>query len=131
MTHEELRLVAAEPAIELGGHSVTHSRLAALSHNAQHEEIEGSRSFLTDLTGKQPTSFAFPFGNTGDFTPATVDLVRDAGFQRACTTIRHAVDRSTDSYTLPRIHVENWRKDRFSKWLRKELREGQSPQAWS
>lgn len=68
MTEEQLQKMSASPFIEIGAHTVTHPKLSALSPKRQFEEIEGSRTYLEALLGKQITSFAYPYGASEHFT---------------------------------------------------------------
>jgi len=50
------------------------------------------------------TAFAYPFG---DYGPETADLVREAGFEWACTTETGGVHRRTDAFRMPRLAAED------------------------
>jgi peptidoglycan/xylan/chitin deacetylase (PgdA/CDA1 family) len=105
LTHGELRTLAASDLIEIGAHSVTHAALSSLPVDAQREEIVHSKTRLAQLTGREVTSFAYPFGDLGEPTAA---LVRDAGFRAACTTEAAVVRVGTDAMQLPRLAVGDW-----------------------
>jgi len=101
------RLSESAP-IEVGAHSRTHGCLGKLSVLQQTQEIAGSRSALENLTGRPVLSFAYPFGAATDFTPDTVALVRQAGFELACTSEPGAVRPETNAFHLPRMQPINW-----------------------
>jgi hypothetical protein len=61
------------------------------------------------------TSFAYPFGASDPSEMA--GLVREAGFESACSTIQGAVFRHTDRFQLPRIHVGNCDGETFQRNL--------------
>jgi peptidoglycan/xylan/chitin deacetylase (PgdA/CDA1 family) len=105
MTPEQLRTLAASELIEIGAHSVTHAALSSLPIDAQRDEIVNSKAQLAQLTGREVTSFAYPFGDVGEHTAG---LVRDAGFRAACTTEAAVVRADTDALLLPRLAVGNW-----------------------
>ena len=69
-------------------------------------------------TGEQSISqavshFAYPFGGRGDFDDRSVDAVRSAAFDTACTTLPGTARPSTDPYRLPRRLVMDWGRVRF------------------
>jgi peptidoglycan/xylan/chitin deacetylase (PgdA/CDA1 family) len=115
---EELRRLADDPLIEIGAHTASHARLAALTCEEQRREIDASREALETLTGRPVTSFAYPFGRAADYTDETMQLIRQAGFARACINQAGRVDRSTDRFALPRLFVREWDDDRFAAALR-------------
>ena len=59
------------------------------------------------------THFAFPFGGPGDFDDTSVEVVRAAGFDTACTTVPGTAWPATDRYRLPRRLVMDWGRARF------------------
>jgi hypothetical protein len=48
----------------------------------------------------------------------TVELVRAAGFEAACTTRSAAVVPGSDPLQLPRLQVGNWSSDELARSLR-------------
>lgn len=118
LTPEETRQLAQHDLIEIGAHTVSHARLAALPADAQEREIVGSRSALEALLERPVRSFAYPFGRAGDYTPETMRIVRDAGFSCACINVEGRVERSTDPLALPRLYVRDWGVDELAARLR-------------
>jgi peptidoglycan/xylan/chitin deacetylase (PgdA/CDA1 family) len=108
LTSAELRELAESELVEIGAHTVTHPVLAQLPPDRQQDEIAGSRRELEDVLGRSVTSFAYPYGGPGDFDETTVSLVRDAGFDCACSTFAGRVDASTDVFRVPRVVVRDW-----------------------
>jgi peptidoglycan/xylan/chitin deacetylase (PgdA/CDA1 family) len=115
MTREELRRLASSPLVEIGGHTMSHCSLPELPPDAQLEEILGSRRQCHELTGRYPSSFAYPFGS---FDAGTPELVRSAGFERACSTQNDLVWGGSDKMLLPRIAVRNYSSREFLARLR-------------
>lgn len=75
---------------EVGGHSVSHRRLIGLTPEEARSEIEGSHSFLMDVTGTPPSMFAFVGGAYDD---RLVDIVKEAGFLGARTTRKPVIGK--------------------------------------
>jgi peptidoglycan/xylan/chitin deacetylase (PgdA/CDA1 family) len=116
LTRLELARLAADGLVEIGSHSVSHPRLPALAPDEQELEIRGSQSFLADLLGRPVTSFAYPHGRHDD---ATLRILREAGFERACTSESGSVRRGGDPLRLPRIEVPDCDGEGFARLLRR------------
>jgi peptidoglycan/xylan/chitin deacetylase (PgdA/CDA1 family) len=99
---------------DIGVHSATHPVLSALSAEEERDEIAGSRQAIRDVTGRDPLAFSYPFGGRGDYSPATVAHVRDAGFEFACANIPGLVSATSDRFELPRMLVRDWDGGAFS-----------------
>jgi peptidoglycan/xylan/chitin deacetylase (PgdA/CDA1 family) len=91
--------------IEIGCHTVSHPILSTLARAEQETEIVAARDRIAAELGSAPTSFAYPNGDAGDFDATTIELVRAAGFQVACTTRRGANRPGCDRYQLARLGV--------------------------
>ena len=115
MTQEELRRLASSPLIEIGAHTMTHCHLPDLPPNHQFEEIDGSRRQCSELVGEPPSSFAYPFGA---FNASTPELVRSAGFERACSTENELFWAGSDMMLLPRVFPWNHTAPQFSAVMR-------------
>ena len=83
----------------IGAHTCTHPRLSRIPRNQAKEEIVSSRKKLEDRFGIPITHFAYPYG---DYDDVVVDMVREAGFQTACTMDRGVNDQSADPFRLKR-----------------------------
>jgi peptidoglycan/xylan/chitin deacetylase (PgdA/CDA1 family) len=125
MTLDEARRLATGKLVEIGAHTVTHPALSGLDLQRQRIEITVSKAVCEDLTQTGATSFAYPHG---DFDEATIGLVRDAGFDLACTTEQSSVRPGTDRFMLPRLQVRNWSAGAFS-WALKAASAGRPPLA--
>lgn len=121
---EQVSQFANTPRIEVGAHTVSHAMLASLSRTEQQHEICASKATLETLTGKPITSFAYPFGGPNHLTAETVDLVREAGFARACINISKLTTHRTQPFQLPRLQVHDWDGPTFERELAAWLPEG-------
>ncbi len=68
---------------EIGAHTLSHSRLSALMFGEAQREIEGSKAWVEQITGKPCAMFCYP---KGDFGVGAKTLVKQAGFRGARTT---------------------------------------------
>jgi peptidoglycan/xylan/chitin deacetylase (PgdA/CDA1 family) len=114
LDREELGRLAAGDLVEIGAHTVSHPRLPELAFAAQEREIRGSHDFLAELLGRRPTSFAYPHGLQ---RAATRRIVRETGFERACTSAPGVVRSGTDPLRLPRVEAPDCDGESFARWL--------------
>jgi peptidoglycan/xylan/chitin deacetylase (PgdA/CDA1 family) len=117
ITADEAIRVVREGFVEIGAHTVTHPPLSALSEDEQVFEISGGRQRLIELLGAPVNAFAYPYGEQEDFDNRTVGLVKQAGFDLACTMIRGSVEAGADPFTLRRCMVLDWPARAFARHL--------------
>lgn len=87
LTIEELKRLAAQPGIEIGGHGISHCILSRAPVAEQRREIEDGRRALESWTGAPVRAFAYPNGRPGqDYDAGTVALVAAAGFDHGFST---------------------------------------------
>ncbi len=92
--------------IEIGSHAVDHVSLGGLDRHRLQRALGGSKVILEDLTGREITAFAYPFGTRLDFDDCSRREAALAGY-RVCFTSQHgAVGRGSDPLLLPRIKIE-------------------------
>jgi peptidoglycan/xylan/chitin deacetylase (PgdA/CDA1 family) len=103
--------------IDVGAHTVTHSILFSLTPQEQSWEIKESKRRLEEILGKAVPSFAYPFGGQCDYTPETVQIVKEAGYSSACSNFEDHASRFSDPYQLPRYLVRNWDGETFERVL--------------
>jgi peptidoglycan/xylan/chitin deacetylase (PgdA/CDA1 family) len=113
LTLEDLRRLAASDTVTIGAHTVDHVRLRDRPAGEQQDTISGSKAELERSIGRPVSHFAYPFGRRDDFDDRSVDAVRSAAFDTACTTIPGTARSSADPYRLPRRLVMDWGRPRF------------------
>ncbi len=114
MTAEEVVRLADSGLVEIGSHTVSHPRLSDLPETEQREEITLSKGRLEDLLGWSVKSFCYP---NGAFTTGTARLVREAGYDSACTILSGPVVQGADPYALPRVWAPDIGGEAFRRWL--------------
>ena len=119
---EQIRELAGGGLIEVGAHTVTHPVLSTISVEAQRDEIRNSKLELEAILEKPVTSFAYPYGQRGDYTSATVKLVREEGFACVCSNFTGVVQPGVDRFQLPRFVVRDWSGDEFERRLKEWFR---------
>lgn len=113
LTASELVQLAASEMVTIAAHTVDHVRLRGLPAQDQLDTISSSRKDLEQLSGQAISHFAYPYGGRDSFDDSSVDAVRSAGFETACTTIPGNAMLTSDQYRLPRRLVMNWGRLRF------------------
>jgi peptidoglycan/xylan/chitin deacetylase (PgdA/CDA1 family) len=88
--------------VNLGAHSLTHPRLSQIPTEEARREIAGSGELMRDLFGINVRTFAFPYG---DYNTATVELCRDAGYERVFTIVPCPVDPASGEFVRGRTAV--------------------------
>jgi peptidoglycan/xylan/chitin deacetylase (PgdA/CDA1 family) len=117
LTLEELKQLAADDLFEIGAHTVTHPLLAAQPVETQDRELRESKSWLETLLERPVTSFSYPYGGSSHYSSETVQAVRRAGFERACTTNARPVSRSENRHEWGRINITDMDGDQFQQLL--------------
>jgi peptidoglycan/xylan/chitin deacetylase (PgdA/CDA1 family) len=121
LSRDELLLLAQGGLVEIGCHTVTHPALSTLAPTSQEEEIRQSKACLEEVLGRSVASFAYPYGRSCDYTQRTVSLVREAGFNCACSTAATPVRSHADRFQLPRFQVVDCNGEELCKQLKSWL----------
>lgn len=94
--------------VTVGSHTLDHPYLPELSTEEQRRQIMDSKLLLEQGTGHRIDHFAYP---SGGFDESSKALVREAGYQAACTTNRGFDPSNSDLFELNRIRFSD--KDNF------------------
>ena len=101
MTVDEVRRLIAQSPFTLAGHTTDHPDLRTLDDSAVHHQIEHCHARISEMTGSQPSFFAYPYGL---FDARVRGVVAQAGVRWACSTDHRAVDPTRyDPLALPRL----------------------------
>ena len=101
----------ADAGMEIGSHTLSHSRLANLDEAGVRRELSESKRLIEAELGRPCDHFCSPIGIPGrDFIvkrdPA---LARETGYRSMLTTERGAMRAGGDPYHMKRDHVQaNW-----------------------
>jgi peptidoglycan/xylan/chitin deacetylase (PgdA/CDA1 family) len=114
MTESEVNALAAQH-FDIGGHTVSHPSLPELARDQQESEIRRSLDHCEAMTGRRPSSFAYPHGQADD---VTIGAAGRAGLAIACSGVEALVTRGSQRLALPRVSVHDWTPAQFAHWLR-------------
>lgn len=88
--------------VAIGSHTVTHRRLTGLAADEVLTEIRESKLVLEERLGAPVRHFSYPYGDTNEMVAA---LVREAGYQTACTTMSGFNGGDADPFSLRRLDI--------------------------
>ena len=87
MPDEQVREISS--GFEVGGHTLNHVVLNGLTSSDAQRQIDGSKRWLEDVTGRECTAFCPPLGRFGT---EHLPMIRRAGFRVARTVELLSVD---------------------------------------
>jgi peptidoglycan/xylan/chitin deacetylase (PgdA/CDA1 family) len=103
LTLGELKELASDGLVEIGGHTHRHPVLAGCTDAEAREEILGGAERLREMLGHKPRWFAYPNGGAGDFDLRKSALwLAEAGFEGAFSMIHGRVKAGLNQWSLPR-----------------------------
>ncbi len=105
MSWADVRALEQSGLVEIGGHTVSHGPLAAMTEAEAWAEIDGGRRRVAEATGHAPLAFAYPYGIAATVSQRDIGLAARAGFESAVTTESRPL-RMADAdrpHALPRI----------------------------
>jgi peptidoglycan/xylan/chitin deacetylase (PgdA/CDA1 family) len=93
---------------EIGAHTLTHPHLANIPLNDARREIVDSKKKLEDMFGLPIRHFCYPYGS---WNQAVRDVVEEAGYETATSTIVGFNTKTSDTFALLRYmagHRKPW-----------------------
>jgi peptidoglycan/xylan/chitin deacetylase (PgdA/CDA1 family) len=92
---------------DIGSHGMTHRSIGNLSYGEGWKEILRSKAILEETVAAPVSLFSYPFGSRSynDFNPQTEAILRQTGYDAACTAEIGAVSKKSELYQLTRIPV--------------------------
>lgn len=115
MTWEELKQFKDSSSVVIGGHTVNHPSLGALSIPEQRFEIESSKKELERHLNTRIYYFSYPFGQAYDYTKNSKEICKDAGYEIAFANYPDRVTIISNRYSLPRFVIRDWNLSEFEK----------------
>jgi peptidoglycan/xylan/chitin deacetylase (PgdA/CDA1 family) len=86
MNWDELAMLAADPLVTIGAHTVNHVMLAKVSEKSARAEMEMSRSVIAASLGRRPDHLAYPVGDGTLAGPREFRIASAVGFKTTVTT---------------------------------------------
>lgn len=92
---------------DIGSHTRTHPKLAALSGKQLRSEIVGSKRNIEEQLGADCKYIAWPFGTYSDIDEEALACIKRAGYRGCFGGFRETiVPGQTDPFQIPRHHFE-------------------------
>lgn len=107
MSWEQVRSLR-DQGFEIGAHTDEHIDLGTKDRDAIRAELAKCRAKIHEALGAPPSLFAYPFGGRENISPASLDLVREAGFQCCLGDFGGVNPPVADPFHLNRISVGGW-----------------------
>ena len=85
LSWEEIKNMSRD-GISFGSHTKSHPAMSKISLNLARREIVDSKLVIEEQIQKPVTTFAYPYGKSDDISEGVINLLRDEGFEYACTT---------------------------------------------
>jgi len=103
----------------IGGHTQSHVRLSQLSVSEQVREVVEDKKAIEHHLETPLIAFAYPFGRSTDYTPESMEVIKDAGYSHAFTTESRFVPiHLSDTHAIPRMCVEdNLTQKQLGRWI--------------
>jgi peptidoglycan/xylan/chitin deacetylase (PgdA/CDA1 family) len=99
--------------VRIESHGIAHRPLAEIELDDAVREISLSKLRLEDRLGRPVRSFAYVKGSEAHFRPVHVNLVKQAGYELAFTSVSGANAPTTDPLRLRRYNVEPYSERTF------------------
>lgn len=107
LTWDQVREMQDSGLVNFGAHTHTHKILGHCDAATIGTELATSKQLIERETLRPCEHFCYPNGGQGDFSPASEQLVKEAGFKTSVTTLTGWVDSYQGTYLLPRLGVTN------------------------
>ena len=102
LNEAELRVLSANPLVTIGSHGVTHIPLTECDDRELQNELESSKHYIEDLTGKEITMISYPHGCVDK---RVRDAVEKAGYRLGASSYFGINNSSSDLFKLFRTCI--------------------------
>jgi peptidoglycan/xylan/chitin deacetylase (PgdA/CDA1 family) len=120
MGWDEIRRMAADPLVTIGGHTRRHYALAKLTLAEARAEIAESVRRIEREIGKECRHFSYPYGDEASAGPREFALARELGMKTGVTTRKGLIHakHAGEPTALPRVSLNgDYQKSRYVKVL--------------
>lgn len=100
MTSVQVKDLIDSGLVEIGAHTISHVHLKGLDEKRVKEEIVRGKTMLEEAFNIRIVSFAYPYG---EFDLKTIQVVKEAGFTTAASTIEGTAQTKEERYFLSRL----------------------------
>lgn len=90
--------------MEIGSHSHSHEKLTNLGSNEVKDDIEIAHHTLTEILGREPSLFSYPYGNVSDEIEA---IIRENKYRGAVGTSVGTNETNQNIFRLERVNTND------------------------
>jgi peptidoglycan/xylan/chitin deacetylase (PgdA/CDA1 family) len=110
MTWDEVRVLARDPLVTFGAHTVNHYMLAKFPLETARAEMVQSRAIIEERLGRPVSHFAYPVGDPTSAGPREFALAEELGFETAVTTRPGLIfpEHRAHLTALPRVSLNGY-----------------------
>ncbi len=105
LSWEELNQLSREPLVSVGSHGWSHRALGDLPAQEQLQEVRQSREQLNQRLGLPVRWFAYPYGCRGSYSPETIECLKQAGYEAACSNLMGTNPTGDSLWELKRTRI--------------------------
>lgn len=117
LTSDEIRDMDRSGLITIGGHTVTHTNLAAETVSKQYYEIVDCKKTLENIVEHEINVFSYPFGKDEHLSVTIEDTLKKCGFKRCAVNYKGLVKENDNLFYLKRNAVWGVDLKKFIKWF--------------
>lgn len=92
----------SENGIDFGSHTLSHCNLSKTDYDSAKKELTESKRILEEKIGRSITTVAYPYG---EFTPETINIVKEAGYKFAFATDQAPLGLHENYFAVRRIGI--------------------------
>jgi len=118
MTQEQLQSVVNSGLVDVGAHTVHHYALKGLPLQTVENEVDQSKSWIERTYHIHVVSFAYP---NGSFDQQAIQVVKDAGFTTAVSTLPGIEQNQTNRFFLYRLRPGYKTGEALLQWLQQNV----------
>lgn len=96
----QVKEMADSGLVEIGLHGYNHRSVTSMSKEELRMSLTTGKEILKDLTGKEPVSYAYPYGT---YTDEAVEVLKELSLKTAVTIEQGSLVKPDDLYHIPRI----------------------------
>lgn len=102
VTDQQLKELAANPLFSIESHTMSHPDLSKNSKVEIKQELEDSKKFIEQYTGKQSRVIAYPYGH---YNSDVLQAAKEAGYEAAFSVSDLGLMNYDAKYSIPRIYM--------------------------
>lgn len=102
MTPEQIKKLSESRWVTIGSHGYYHNDLENIEKNEARKEMEKSKQYLEELTGKAVNALAFPYGS---YSRNLIETAKKTGYSQLLATAFHFEEDKTDTTLKERITI--------------------------